>query len=137
MRAHGEYEIHVKDPVVYGIPLTSFNPEGVDQYFAEIIQSAAPLKQWVLFENPQTEAALTMEAVNRVLTQYQSLSKHGCVGIALQLSNVIARVLQHQETISEMDIPFIASRNQIELSHFVGSIAESIEANVTNVSSVG
>ena len=30
MRAHGEYEVHVKDPVVYGIPLTSFNPEGVE-----------------------------------------------------------------------------------------------------------
>jgi len=131
MFEHGDFEVHVKAPVVYGIPISAFNAEGTQAYYDAVYKAAEGLDQWILFENPQASAALTQEAMNCVLRNYHTLSASGCVGISLQISNVIARILRSQD-LTKLDIPFKASTNQIELGKFVEGLVNEIESTEHN-----
>ncbi len=120
------FDIYVIDRVVFGVPMQSMTIPDVNDYFQAIIHSSSNLTQWVLFENPQTTAIYTIEASAVIIKNYQKLTNHGCVGIALQLSNIVARFIRNP-TMASMEIPFLASMNQIELAHFVSNIADEIE----------
>jgi hypothetical protein len=130
MTPHRPYDIHLNPPVLFGMPNAAFNEQDVTDYFTAVLENAQGLSQWVYFEHPQTETVLTNDAVEAFLEHYQSLADHGCIGIALQASNVIARVLRFEQELTELPIPFLASRNQIELSRFVGNLAQSIEEDL-------
>lgn len=119
MKAHGDFEIYLSEPVIFGMPKSLFNPTGVDNYFNAIACAAESMPNWVYFEVPQNHAVYTDAALKNVLKHYQKLADHGCTGIVLQLSNVVARVLQHQQQLDELPIPFLASKNQIEIGKFV------------------
>lgn len=125
MKAHGDFEIYIKDPVIFGMPKSLFNPAGVDNYFNAITCAAKAMDTWVYFEVPQTNAVYTDAALNSVLAQYQSLAERGCQGIVLQLSNVVARILQKQSELDQLSIPFLASKNQIEIGNFVSALLPS------------
>ena len=130
MTLHQPFDIHLNTPVLFGMPNTTFNAQEVTDYFKAVLETASGLSQWVYFEHPQADAVLTNDGVEAFLAHYQILSDHGCIGIALQASNVIARVLRFEQELTDLPIPFLASRNQIELSKFVGNLAQSIEEDL-------
>ena len=96
MQNDGDFEIYVKSPVIYGIPLVTMDTNDLDRYYGAIVQAAESMEQWVLFENPQTHSATTNIAMETTLKHYQQLSAHGCTGIALLMLHAIARVVRHE-----------------------------------------
>jgi len=135
MQSEGDFEIYVKSPVIYGIPLTTLDSNDLDRYYQAIIDAADSMDQWILFENPQTNAATTNIAMETTLKHYQQLSLHGCTGIALLLANAIARVVRYEKELANLPIPFTASKNQIELARFVEGLVDKIDQKTLTIHS--
>ena len=127
MQHEGDFEIYVKSPVIYGIALTTLDEADLDRYYESIMQAAQSMDEWILFENPQANAATTNSAMNNTLEHYRQLKVHGCTGIALLLSNAVARIVRYEKELASLPIPFTASKNQIELARFVETLVTSIE----------
>ena len=133
MQNNGDFEIYVKSPVIYGIPLITMDSSDLDRYYAAIVQAAESMDKWILFENPQINAATTTLAMETTLSHYQKLSTQGCSGIALLMLHAIARVVRYEKELASLPIPFMASKNQIELARFVEGLVLDIEAGPSSL----
>jgi hypothetical protein len=121
-----DVEIIVKDPVVYVAPNTLFNAIQTYDYFKAIAQAAEGLDYWVLFEYPLPNNTMNTLTVRQLFEQYKQLTTHGCSAIVLQIDQAIARILLHPE-IHTLGVPFLASRNPIEIAGFVNEQVTNIE----------
>ena len=122
MNSNVEFEVHVQAPVVYGIPRTAFTAEVAEQYFQTIKDAARELGQWILFEHPQSTVTLANIDTDLVIQHYSQLAQQGCAGIAVLVNQAIVGAVRKPQALSHLPIPFQASRNPIELSHFVESL---------------
>lgn len=133
MAPQGEFEIHVQAPVIFTVAKSPFNPEGVKRMYDAVLDAAQTMDAWILFEQPQSTAVFPGDATRAIVENYQELSQQGCAGIALSLSNVVARFLTSPNAMAGVNVPFMASRNPIELSHFVSQHAENIETQASQM----
>lgn len=114
-------KITIENNVVHTYPNSDFNREGIEKSFDEIYKATNDMDRWVLFEHPSDDAGLTPQSLDSLINIYQTISSHGCIGIAIEIRSVFKGILERFIP-DNMDIPILISKDESELNEFVSKV---------------
>ena len=111
-------KITAKNNIVHTYPTSDYNEEGIRKAFGEVYVATANIDHWVLFEHPSDDAGLTLRALECLSDTYRTISGHGCIGIAIEISSVFNTILKDLLP-KDLDVPLLISQDGAELNEFV------------------
>lgn len=118
MKAHGTFHIKQTDDVIHTYPVDSFNQYGVERYRDAVLEQAASMPSWYLFEHPRNLAALTADGLRALGQAYQAFEKAGCRAIAVEVA-VLFKTLIERDLSNLVQIPLRLDDSESRLAAFL------------------
>lgn len=117
-KVHGITNVELEGNIVRTKPVGGFNSEGVIQYAEKVLSIAPTDQQWVLYDEVDTNAGLTPEAVDELLKQFRHFIEKNCVAIGENINPTFGGIMQ-RDILSKLSIPTMVAQDKNKLDAFL------------------
>ena len=121
--AQGNFRLLIEGRIIHNYPVGGFNAQGIMHLADDIVAAAPPSGDWVLFEHPKADAALTEDGMQAIRMMYEILTERGCVAIGLELEPELGAQLQ-KEVLNGLSIPSMVETDEVAIEAFLARILD-------------
>ena len=121
--AQGNFRLLIEGRIIHNYPVGGFNAQGIMHLADDIVAAAPPFGDWVLFEHPKADAALTEDGMQAIRMMYEILTERGCVAIGLELEPELGAQLQ-KEVLNGLSIPSMVETDEVAIEAFLARILD-------------
>ena len=121
--AQGNFRLLIEGRIIHNYPVGGFNAQGIMHLADDIVSAAPPSGDWVLFEHPKADAALTEDGMQAIRMMYEILTERGCVAIGLELEPELGAQLQ-KEVLNGLSIPSMVETDEVAIEAFLARILD-------------